>query len=70
MIWVNHRLLGPPRICGAASAPAVSMNTIVHPELMPGFAKGMTTRQWMRSHEAPMSRAASIWLRSRLSMAL
>ena len=60
MICVNHKEDGPPRICGAASAPAVSMNTIVQPELMPGLANGITTRQWMRHQGAPMSRAASI----------
>ncbi len=36
------------------------MNTMVQPELMPGLAKGITTRQWIRSQDAPMSRAASI----------
>src|SRR5215510_677056 len=44
---VNHRLFGPPRICGAASAPAESMNTMVQPEAMPGLAKGMTTNRWI-----------------------
>ena len=32
--------------------------------------RGMTTRQWIRHHGEPRSRAASTWLWSRLSMAL
>ena len=70
MIWVNHKDDGPPRICGAARAPADSMKTMVQPEVMPGLANGITTRRWIRHQEAPRSRAASIWLRSRLSIAL
>jgi hypothetical protein len=32
-------------ICGKANAPAESMKTMVHPEVIPGLAKGITTRQ-------------------------
>ena len=41
----------------------------MQPTAMPGLAWGMTMRRWMRSHPAPRSRAASIWLRSSDSMA-
>ena len=34
------------------------------------WRRGMTTRQWMRHHGEPRSRAASIWFLSRFSTAL
>src|SRR3546814_8482565 len=55
---VNHRLRGPPSTSGAASAPAVSMNTKVAPDAMPGLACGMTMNRWICHHGAPRSRAA------------
>ena len=66
----NQRVFGLLKTTGVARAPTVNINTIVHPDTIPGFAWGITILQCVLKEEEPKSFAASIWLMSKLSMAL